>query len=89
MTKGVRASHSKGAPLVRLGRKARLSQSGIEQLLQEVGKLGILAAVSRRTQLRERKRLCATSTPFGPLIQELAVGDVALPFLHPAALLWH
>ena len=88
MTKGVRKSHSKVAPLARLGRKARVSQSGIEQLLQQVAQEGIPTAVSRRTQLRERKRLCATPTPFGPLIQELAVGDVALPFLHPAALLW-
>jgi hypothetical protein len=84
-----RRSSSTGAPLVRLGRKARVSQSGIEQLLLEVGKQGLPHAVSRRTQTRERKRLCSELTPFGALIQEVHVGEVVLPILHPAALLWH
>ena len=84
-----RRSSSTGAPLVRLGRKARVSQSGIEQLLLEVGKQGLPHDVSRRTQTRERKRLCSELTPFGALIQEVHVGEVVLPILHPAALLWH
>ena len=41
-----------------------------------------------QTHLRERNG-CATHTPFGPLTQGLVVADDALPFLHPAALVWH
>ena len=73
--------------LDRLGRVSRVSLSGIAQLLEDV-KDNFPAHFSRQTQIRARKRTCSTATPFGPLVQSLDSGGVAIPYQHPLAILW-
>ena len=52
-----------------LGRHSHVSQSGIENLIRAIKEVGMPECSSRREQYRERKRLCATQTAHGPILE--------------------
>ncbi|CAE7508984.1 UBC6 [Symbiodinium sp. CCMP2592] len=93
------ASSSK-APLAMLGRKAYVSQHGIESVLTDLKKSGLLAddVTSSRSSIKRAREedLASLTGVYGPLVQKMEVPvegqcnkTVTVPYIHPAAFLKH
>lgn len=80
--------------LARLGRESFVSNRGIDKLLHAVRSEGIPEHSSRGAIYRARKHLCATVTPYGPLVQRMSLpandgSMLEIGFQHPLAMLYH
>ena len=70
----VRASSKHSAErLVELRREAFVTKTGLTHVLNDIRKNGIPEAISRDAQRRGLEKLCAQSTPNGPILQQVTV----------------
>ena len=76
--------------LTYLGQESHVSAAGLQKVLRAVEADGPPEAYSRPTQHRARKRLCATKTPYGSLIEhvQMSKGPV-VAFQNPLAFMYN
>ena len=63
-----RGTFDRYTDLTSFGKSSMVSQRGMQGLLRELRESGMPEAFSRSTQYRARKAVCATDTPYGPLV---------------------
>ena len=73
MKRKAEATQSRHAKLVSMGKSSHVSQRGLEKLCTTIDEEGVPTAFSLSTQLRARKTVCATRTPYGSLVESEAV----------------
>ena len=78
--------------LMALGRASFVSKSGIAHLLSAMKTDGLPKTFDRSAQYRARKKVTATQTPYGKLVESMHVvfpdgKDVSIACQHPLA--WH
>ena len=69
-----------------------VSQSALESILVAIRDLGEPGAISKSTYRRERQKIAATQTPFGPIIHDINIMDengepITLTIQHSMAML--
>ena len=74
-------------PLVRLHRGPQLSQKALTFLLKDIRDNGSPSALSTRSQRRWRHEAAVANTPYGLLLQSLAMDEGDTYVFHPMAML--